>query len=605
MQKKEGKISISTQNLLPIIKKWLYSEHDIFLRELVSNASDAISKRKHLTLLGEYKGQEPEYKIHISIDDQKKTLTISDNGLGLDAEEVEKYISQVAFSGAQDFIQKYEKVGENKDLIGFFGLGFYSSFMVADTVEIYSLSYKEGAQAIYWKSDGNETFEIGDSSKQEIGTDIILHLNQESLDFLNKETVLKTVRQYSQFLSIPLFVGDTAIEMQVPLWRKNPSEVTSEEYNQLYNTLFPTKMTDPIFHFHIKTDYPFDLNGIFYFPKMNNQMDPNQGNIKLFVKDVFVGDGLKEIIPEYLMSLLGVIESPDIPLNVSRSQLQGDIKILKVSSYIESKFVDKIIALFKDERSRLEDIWKHIAVFIKFGCMREDKFFHKIKDYLLFETSDSKMITLKEYQDQNKNLPQKDNKTMIFYAEKSKALSSYQDLLEENHITALLIESSFDSHFLSFLESKDSSIQFARVDSEQNELLYQDKASSSEEDQKMIDIFKNLLEIPDLTIEVNNIKNAQIPSVIITNEQMRRFEEMSMMFQQSEMKLNPLAGKTLVLNYQNKIIQHIIDLSEKDQQKASHLAQQVLDLALLDAGVIDEKRKKDFIARSTDLLNFL
>jgi molecular chaperone HtpG len=601
MAKKEGKISISTQNLLPIIKKWLYSEHDIFLRELVSNASDAISKLKHLTLLGEYKGLEPHYQITISINKENKTLTISDNGLGLDEQEIEKYISQVAFSGAREFIEKYEKVGENKDLIGFFGLGFYSAFMVAHMVEIHSLSYKENAAAVYWKSDGNETFETDSSDKKEIGTDIILHLNEESLEFLNEETVKTTIKKYSQFLSIPIKVGENLIEPQVALWRKNASEVSDEEYDKLFHTLFPTKMTEPIFHFHIKTDYPFELNGIFYFPKINNQMDPNQGNIKFFVKDVFVGEGLKEIIPEYLAPLLGVMESPDIPLNVSRSQLQGDVRIRKIASYIETKFAETLVQLFKENRQKLEEIWPNISIFIKFGCMREDSFYNKIKDILLFETTASEFMTLKEYQEKYPTLPKKDNKTILFYAEKTRSLSAYKDILEENQIAALLIDSGFDSHFLSFLENKEGSIQFTRIDSEQNELLYKDKTLSKEQEDKIIETFKDLLNTPELLVQTNAIKNNKVPAVIIINEQMRRFEEMSMMFQQTGINPLNLSGKTLVLNTENALVNKVLELQDKDKAKA--LATQILDLALLDAGIMSEERKKEFIQRSTQMLD--
>jgi molecular chaperone HtpG len=580
LKKETGKLSVDTENILPIIKKWLYSEHDIFLRELISNAHDAIFKLQRLKLTGEFTGKEPEYRIALIPDKEKNTLTIRDNGLGMDADEIKKYINQIAFSGAREFVKKYEAVKDQKNLIGHFGLGFYSSFMVADEVEVFSRSFKEEAVPVHWKSDGSISYELEEAEKEEVGTDVVLHLNEESKEYLQPPRLKELVRKYSNFLPVSIFLEGEQINYGEPLWTKSPNEVTDEEYKKFYQELFPGEW-EPLFWLHLKTDYPFELRGILYFPKLMHELDATKGNLKLFVNNVFVGDNLKEITPDFLSLLMGALDSEDIPLNVSRSQLQGDPKVRKISSHIVKKVGEKLSEVFKQDRERYREIWEQIHAFIKFGAIQDDGFYEKVKDAMLFRNLEGQWVSLDEYVEANKEKNKnKEGKTLVLYLNEEKDNSAIEDMLRENGLEAVYTSSTIDSHLIDFLERKRDDIKFARGDSDLNEILF--------ETVKTLD-------------EKKELKNEKIPAMIMNMEQMRRFQEMSQMMSGKKMDVN--LGSQIVLNGRSPLVQKVILLENTDKTKAEETVAQIFDIATLAAGQLQGERLKSFVKRSFDLLD--
>ena len=489
---KEGEISIHTENIFPIIKKWLYSDHEIFLRELVSNAYDAINKLQRIAVT---EGIDcPEPKINISVDKEAKTLTFADTGLGLDAEEVEKYISQIAFSSAEEFVKKFKDNDEEADIIGHFGLGFYSAFMVADLVEIRSKSYKSDAASILWSCDGSTKYSIKQGDKETIGTDIILHINEESKEFLEDIRIKTLVQKYTNFLPVEIQVNGEKANDEEPLWVKAASECSEDDYKEFYKKLFPYNQ-EPLFWIHLNVDYPFNLKGILYFPKVMHELDANKGQIKLFCKQVFVSDNSKDVVPEFLTLLQGCLDCPEIPLNVSRSYLQNDPYVQKISKHIVKKVADKLNELSKKDTENFESYWNDISPFIKYGMMQNDDFYNKVKDIILFDSSLGNKTTIPSYIERNKeSLTDK-----VLYCADKEAQSTYVAMCKEQNLEIIYLQSLIDNHFIQFLESKDTAIKYVSIDAEISDLLVEksDSDEAAKEDSKaddaIIDIFKKEL----------------------------------------------------------------------------------------------------------------
>ena len=603
MTKETGQLSVSTENILPIIKKWLYSEHDIFLRELISNAHDAIHKLKELIMRGEYQGAEPEYKITLIPDKEKKTLTIRDNGLGMDADEIKKYINQIAFSGARDFVSKYEKKDQDHSLIGYFGLGFYSAFMVSHEVEIFTRSFKPESQAVHWKSDGSVQYELEPFEKSEVGTEIVLHILDDSKEFLDDAKLKETVRKYSNFLPVKIFIGEEQVNQGAPLWVKSPGEIKDEEYVNFYKELFPGEF-EPLFWIHLQTDFPFQLRGILYFPKLIHELDASKGNIKLFVNNVFVADKIKEVTPEFLSVLMGALDSPDIPLNVSRSQLQGDPRVRKIASHIVKKVGEKLAELFAKDRPKYEEIWAEINTFLKFGAISDEGFFEKLRPALLFKNLDQKWVSLDEYLEKNREKHKgAGDKTLVLYVNEGDDISAFKGMLEKQDLEAVYTYSAIDSHFINLLEQKIPEIRFARVDSDMNEIFYDGvKTLDEKKEQELKDIFKQCLEGVELELEIKNFKEESLPALLTTPEQMRRLEEMSaaMMGKKS---FGGFVKDKLALNAKSPVVLKLPLVHSSDPQRAKALVNQIYDVAALAAGKLKGQRLADFVARSFDLLN--
>lgn len=603
LKKEKGSLSVHTENLLPIIKKWLYSEHDIFLRELISNAFDAIQKLRRLKMTGEFEGEEPEYRIDVEVDKEKKTITIKDNGLGLDADEVKKYINQIAFSGAKEFVQKYEKVNDQQNLIGHFGLGFYSSFMVANEVEIFSLSYKKGAEAIHWKSDGTTEYELEAADKKEVGTHIILHLMEEEEKHLDKTAIQDLVKKYSNFLPVPIYVDGEKTNSGEPLWSKSPNELKEEDYLNFYKALYPGEM-DPLFWIHLKTDYPFELKGVVYFPRLMHELDATKGNIKLFVNNVFVGDKLKEVTPEFLSPLMGALDSADIPLNVSRSQLQGDIRIRKISSHIVKKAAEKLAEIYTKDKEKYQEIWQNINTFIKFGCIQDNDFYEKVKKALIFKNTKDEYVTLEDYIEKNKEKNKnKDSKTLILYLNEDQDLSSFEAMIKENDLEAVFMNSSIDSHLMDFLERKNEEIKFARIDSDLNDILFESvKTLDTEKENEIKAIVAKYLPEKTIQVDVKELKNEEIPAMLTNAEQMRRIQEMTAMMTGGKKASLGLMGSTLVLNGRSALIQKLPLVESTDAKKAEELVGHIFDLACLSSGKLEGERLANFVKRSYKIL---
>lgn len=613
MEKNKGNISIHTENIFPIIKKWLYSDKDIFIRELISNGCDAISKYKRLVSLGETNGNKNEkYKVTVSLNKENNTLKFIDNGIGMTEDEVKKYINQVAFSGAEDFIEKYkDKMEDGKDIIGHFGLGFYSAFMVAKRVQIDTLSYLEGAEAVTWICDGGTEYEISPSlNRKERGTTITLFIDDDSNEFLELYKVREIIEKYCSFLPIEIYLEEEGKEVKeedikplndtTPLWMKSPKDCTDEEYKEFYKKVF-RDFNDPLFWIHLNVDYPFNLKGILYFPKLKHELEATEGQVKLYNNQVFVADNIKEVIPDFLLLLKGTIDCPDLPLNVSRSFLQKDKDVIKISKHIVKKVADKLVALYKNQRESFNNFWKDIQIFIKYGCLRDESFYDKIKDIVIFRRLNGEYITLKEYLENNKD--KHENK--VFYVTDEKQQSQYIKMFKEADLDAVVLDCSIDNHFISFLESKENGVIFTRIDSDISETLKNSESEDSKElNTKLEELFKEATSNKVNNIKVENLKNSGTPAMILVSEQSRRMAEMSKMFGGMEMPNMFMEEKTLVINNNNSIIKKLASVDfESKKDDINLICQYILDLALIANKELSSEEMNDFINRSNELLN--
>lgn len=623
----KGNISVDSENLFPIIKKWLYSDKDIFLRELVSNGCDAVTKLKKLASIGEAQIDENEkFKVTVSIFKDAKKLVISDNGIGMTAEEIDKYINQIAFSGASDFLSKYkEEDDKGSQIIGHFGLGFYSAFMVADSVEIDSLSYQDGAKAAKWTCDGSMEFDLTDGDRTERGTTITLNIAEDSKEFLEESTIRQILHKYCAFLPIEIYVevpedkhedhcdcghdhdheheDDTPSEPKpinntTPLWMKKPSECTDEEYKEFYRNVF-MDFNEPLFWIHLNVDYPFNLKGILYFPKINHEFAGQEGQIKLYNNQVFVADNVKEVIPEFLMLLKGVIDCPDLPLNVSRSFLQNDGYVKKISSHITKKVADKLTSIYNNERENYEKYWDYINIFIKYGCLRDEKFYEKVKDVIIYKDIDGKYLTLDEYLDGKE---EKD----LYYVSDPQTQSQYINMFKNQGLNAVVLPSMMDTHFISLVEMKQTGVKFKRIDSAINDISDNTEKddSAKEQEEKLIEKFKNEIKDDTLKIEVQSLKDDSIPAVILLGEQSRRMQEMYKAYGQQMAGMADMFHDefTLVLNSNNSLIKKIDTLNDED---ANLVIDHVYDLAKISHSPLPAEQMTKFIERSNKLLEKL
>ena len=660
---KTGSLSINSENIFPIIKKWLYSDHDIFYRELVSNGCDAITKLKKLALMGEYEQpDDPEYKVVVTVNPTDKTIKITDNGLGMTEEEVDEYINQIAFSGAQDFLNKYKDKANEDQIIGHFGLGFYSAFMVADKVTIDTLSYKAGAKAVHWESEGGTEFEMGDGDKETIGTTITLYLNDDSTEFSNEYRAREVIEKYCAFMPVEIYVNDETAEPKFetiekdeltekdvivetiyeeakteekenedgtkeiveisparetykiekrpvpvndtnPLWNKHPNECTDEEYKEFYRKVF-MDYKEPLFWIHLNMDYPFNLKGILYFPKINMEYESIEGKIKLYNNQVFIADNIKEVIPEFLMLLKGVIDCPDLPLNVSRSALQNDGFVKKISDYITKKVADKLSGMCKTDRETYEKYWDDINPFIKFGCLKDEKFGEKMNDYIIFKNLDDKYLTLKDCLEANK---EKGHENQIFYVTDANEQSQYINMFKDGGLDAVYLTQAIDNPFMTQLEYKKEGLRFLRIDADVNETFKENDAdadeATKEQEQKnaesLTETFKKALGNDNLEVKVEKLKNAGLASMITVSEESRRMQEMMKMYAASGFGGYPVQ-ETLVLNANNDLVKYV--LNNKDGEYTAKICEQLYDLAKLAHGSLTPERMTNFIARSSEIM---
>ena len=691
MENKRGSLSITSENIFPVIKKWLYSDHDIFYRELISNGCDAITKLKKLDMMGEYELPEDyKAKIQVIVSPEDKTLTFIDNGLGMTAEEVEEYINQIAFSGATDFLEKYKDKASEEQIIGHFGLGFYSAFMVADEVHIDTLSYKEGAKAVHWECDGGTEFEMGDGDKTEVGTKITLFLNEDCLEFANEYRAREVIEKYCSFMPTEIYLSkkdapeeyetidvadkrdtDTVIEeihtdakmeekekedgskemVEVepakdqlkivkrpvplndtnPLWTKNPSECTDEDYIAFYRKVF-MDYKEPLFWIHLNMDYPFNLKGILYFPKINTEYDSIEGTIKLYNNQVFIADNIKEVIPEFLMLLKGVIDCPDLPLNVSRSALQNDGFVTKISEYITKKVADKLAGMCKTDKENYEKYWDDISPFIKFGCLKDNKFCDKMNDYILFKDIDGKYTTLPELLVAEEKTEEKatdengetvdveevkedagaaegepeDKRKTIFYVTDMQQQSQYINLFREQGMNAVVLDHTIDNSFITQLEQRNQDYKFLRIDADLTENLVEE---ASEEDLKAAQdalsaLFKKACGKDNLTVKVEKFKNKDISSMLTVSEESRRMQEMMKMYNMYGMDPSMFGGdETLVLNVDNDLVKYMFE--HADGENVEMFAQQLYDLACLANKPLAPEAMTAFVARSNKIMMLL
>ena len=620
---KQGNIQISSENMMPIIKKWLYSDKDIFLREIVANGIDAITKFKKLVSMSEAQETEgEEYCVKISVDKDAGTLTVTDNGIGMTEEEVEKYITQIAFSGASDFLSKYEKAGGD-GIIGHFGLGFYSAYMVSDLVEIITKSYKADAPAVKWQSDGNSTYEIDTCEESERGTKIIMHIAKEEAEFLSESRIKELVRKYCSFMPYNIYVGfkgdgnDKPLNTVLPLYAKSPKDCTEEEYKDFYTSTF-MDYEPPIFWVHLDMDYPFKLKGILYFPKVKNKVELERGKVKLYCNQVFIADNIKEVIPEFLMLLNGVIDCPEIPLNVSRSFLQNDRQVQRISKYITKKVADKLISLCKNDRPKYEECWSDLANFVKFGCIKEADFYDKVKDIIIWKDLDDKYVTLNEFlgrDEAGENTEKTDGEAAdkpdgekteekaeekpkepetIYYVSDAKQQAHYIKMFKDAGLNAITCDTFIDTHFISFIEYKaPDKYKFVRIDADIAGAL---KGEDAAEDSVIIDIFKNAITDDKLTIKTQQLKNAQLPAVINVDEYSRRFAEMGNLYGMS----NEEAGKILIVNTANPVIGK---LKEMDEERQKFVAEYVYLLALSSFRKLTSEEADEFLNANLKMLS--
>ena len=620
MTNQKGSISIHTENIFPIIKKWLYSDKDIFIRELISNGCDAVNKYKKLISLGEAKGNADEnYKIKVSIDKENSALIFEDNGIGMTAEEVEKYINQVAFSGAEDFFNTCkEKMNEENDIIGHFGLGFYSSFMVSKKVQIDTLSYKENATPVRWVSEDGLEFELTQSDNRETrGTTITLFLADDSKEFLEEYTVRNIIDKYCSFLPVDIYletikteetkedevVDTTPINDTNPLWLKAPKDCTDEEYKEFYRKVFKT-FDEPLFWIHLNVDYPFNLKGILYFPKLKNEFELIEGKVKLYNNQVFVADNIKEVIPEFLLLLKGVIDCPDLPLNVSRSFLQNDRDVSKISKHIVKKVADKLKSLCKNERENYEKFWDDIQVFIKFGCLKDESFYDKVKDSILFKTINSQYITLNDYLENCKE--KHENK--VFYVSNEEQQSQYIKLFKDYGLDAVILDSTIDNHFISMIEFKNQGVHFNRIDADLSDILKENDNEDNKEIKTDIEnLFKDVIGDRINNYSVESLKSEDTPAIILISEQSRRMSEMRSQFAGMDFGMSFEEEKTLVINNNSSIVKKLVSLKDDESKKeqVSLICNQIVDIALLSNKELDSKQLDEFIKRNNQLMSMV
>ena len=620
MTNQKGSISIHTENIFPIIKKWLYSDKDIFIRELISNGCDAVNKYKKLISLGEAKGNADEsYKIKVSIDKENSALIFEDNGIGMTAEEVEKYINQVAFSGAEDFFNTYkEKMNEENDIIGHFGLGFYSSFMVSKKVQIDTLSYKENATPVRWVSEDGLEFELTQSDNRETrGTTITLFLADDSKEFLEEYTVRNIIDKYCSFLPVDIYletikteetkedevVDTTPINDTNPLWLKAPKDCTDEEYKEFYRKVFKT-FDEPLLWIHLNVDYPFNLKGILYFPKLKNEFELIEGKVKLYNNQVFVADNIKEVIPEFLLLLKGVIDCPDLPLNVSRSFLQNDRDVSKISKHIVKKVADKLKSLYKNERENYEKFWDDIQVFIKFGCLKDESFYDKVKDSILFKTINSQYITLNDYLENCKE--KHENK--VFYVSNEEQQSQYIKLFKDYGLDAVILDSTIDNHFISMIEFKNQGVQFNRIDADLSDILKENDNEDNKEIKTDIEnLFKDVIGDRINNYSVESLKSEDTPAIILISEQSRRMAEMRSQFAGMDFGMSFEEEKTLVINNNSSIVKKLVSLKDDESKKEQIplICNQIVDIALLSNKELDSKQLDEFIKRNNQLMSMV
>ena len=658
---KKGSLSITSENIFPVIKKWLYSDHDIFYRELISNGCDAITKLKKLELMGEYeKPEEVEYKIQVSVNPTDKTITIEDNGLGMTEEEIDKYINQIAFSGVQDFMEKYKDKANEDQIIGHFGLGFYSAFMVADKVEINSLSYQKDAKPVHWESEGDINFEMTEGDKAEVGTSIKLYLNEESTEFANEYRAREVIEKYCAFMPVNIFLKnetaepeyetiekdeltdkDTVVETVIepakteekekedgtketvevepsrekykilkrpvalndtnPLWNKHPNECTDEQYKDFYRKVF-RDYKEPLFWIHLNMDYPFNLKGILYFPKINMEYDSLEGTIKLYNNQVFIADNIKEVIPEFLMLLKGVIDCPDLPLNVSRSALQNDGFVKKISDYITKKVADKLSGMCKTDRENYEKYWDDIAPFIKYGYIKDEKFAEKMGDYILYKNLEGKYLTLNDCLEENKEK----HENTIFYVTNEKEQSQYINMFKEEGIDAVIMPAAIDNPFISHVEQKHEGLKFLRIDTDLNasfkEEVKEDDEAFKKTSEELTEVFKKALNNDKLDIKVEKMKNASVASMITVSEETRRMQDMMKMYSMGGMDMSAFGatGETLVLNANHPLVKYVLE--HKDGENTAKICEQLYDLASLAHGQLSPERMTGFVNRSNDIM---
>ena len=641
MALKQGSISIDTENIFPIIKKWLYSDKDIFIRELISNGCDAVSKHKRLVSLGETDGDDKPYKITVAVSKKNKTLSFSDNGIGMTADEIDKYINQVAFSGAEDFFNKYkDKMEESNDIIGHFGLGFYSAFMVSSNVEIDTLSFASGAKPIKWQSADGMQFEITeDGTRTERGTTIILTLAEDSEEFLDEYHLRSIIKKYCSFLPVEIYVENTdKLEEEAkkkaeetakkaeegadnetseeepkeeikpvplndtnPLWLKSPKDCTDEEYIKFYQQVFNV-FDEPLFWIHLNVDYPFNLKGILYFPKLKNEFELVEGKVKLYNNQVFVADNIKEVIPEFLLLLKGVIDCPDLPLNVSRSFLQNDRDVSKISKHIVKKVADKLKSLCKNEREKYESFWDDIQVFIKYGCLKDEGFYDKIKEYILYKDLDGKYITLKDYLEYAKD--KHENK--VFYVVDKEQQSQYIKLFKEYDLNAVILDCTIDNNFITFLEYKESGVRFKRIDSDLSDVLKdKDEEKDEKADEEIVNFFKEKIGDRVQKYSVESLKKEDTPAVILISEESRRMMEMQSRFAGLDYGFDLKEEKTLVINDRNPLIKKVLSLRDDETKKEAVdvICNQIVDLALLANKELGAEELDLFIKRSNELMS--
>ena len=697
MAAKNGSLSINSENIFPIIKKWLYSDHDIFYRELISNGCDAVTKLKKLDMMGEYSLPEGyKGRVDVIVDPEKKTLTFKDNGLGMTADEVEEYINQIAFSGATDFIEKYKDKSNSDQIIGHFGLGFYSAFMVADEVHIDTLSYKDGAKAVHWECDGGTEFSMEDGDKTDVGTTITLFLNEDCLEFCNEYKAREVVKKYCSFMPTEIYLskantketqiikeeeklpddevleeiepekkekteGENAeaeaaeepkklkirkrpelINETQPLWTKHPNECTKEEYLDFYRKVFQD-YKEPLFWIHLNMDYPFNLKGILYFPKINTEYDSIEGTIKLYNNQVFIADNIKEVIPEFLMLLKGVIDCPDLPLNVSRSALQNDGFVKKISEYITKKVADKLIGMCKTEKENYEKYWDDISPFIKYGCLKDTKFCDKMNDYILFKNLDDKYLTLPELlvkEEEKKDDAEvldkdgnpitntgdaaasdntadgsdtsadseKDERKVIYYVTDKVQQGQYIKLFKEQNMQAVILDHNIDTSFITQLEQRNEHYQFKRIDADVTDALKSDDAADlTEETNTLSDLFKKTLNNDKLTVKVESLKDADVASILTLSEQGRRMQDMMKMYAAGGMGgMDPnmfAADQTLTLNANNALVKYLFE--HKDSEHSGMFAEQLYDLAMLSNQPLSAEAMTKFVKRSNDIMLLL
>ena len=620
---KQGNIRIASENMMPIIKKWLYSDKDIFIREIVANAADAITKFKKLADMGECAADEGGYRIDVRVDKDAKTLTVEDNGIGMTEEEVEKYITQIAFSGAADFLSKYEKAG-GEGIIGHFGLGFYSAYMVSENIEIFTKSYKEGAPAVHWESDGESTYTIEECDRTARGTKIVMHIAKEEKEFLEQSTIRSLLEKYCAFMPYNIYLDASGKEDEKPvndtqpLYLKNPKDCTDEEYLDFYRKVFHD-YHDPLFWIHLNMDYPFRLKGILYFPKVKSKVELERGKVKLYCNQVFIADNIKEVIPEYLLLLNGVIDCPDIPLNVSRSFLQNDRQVQKISKHIVKKVSDKLTGLYKTDREKYEKCWADLSVFIKVGCLKDEDFYAKVKDIVIFKDLDGKYKNLEDFR--KEQLPAEeqtaeqeapsaeageesgkkenaDKPVTVYYVSDEVGQAQYVSMFRAAGLNAIVCDSFVDPHYISYIEYKESGkFRFLRIDADVDAALKAENGEDEEADKALADAFSKSLAVEGVTVKVERLKAQDVPAVINVAEFARRFGEMNAFYGMEGADAD--RDMTLVLNAANPVVQAFPSL---DEEKKTFVAKQVYYLAKLSYKKLSPDEMKDFSANSVQLL---